>query len=441
MREAARQGSAHVEEEEEVVVVDDGDDDPDPDALPSMPSLPPPPSMMPPFAPATALHPPRFYYQAFASLAAEMHEKDRSFQAHQHQLAVRTADEGAPKSGSGGSGSGSSGPADPLAPTRVQFAAQRSLSMLRTSAAPSIKLEYICAAVSALASAGEGRWGADDVLSMLVLAMLRSDVRAPHAEAAFITHFAHEGVDLGGASGYCLACFEAAAEAAATLALDELLLGRGDDIEVATTVVTPPAENIAASDSAALADAAADAAVDSAADSAAATTAAAPPAAPLPPLPVRPSRPSRRVANIPPVAAQGAPSLSASGALRTPLTLEAAVDLLEGAVDPRRLEATPVAFAPAEGLVPPAPVRGLSGAAALNDLCGMDDSIRTDESSESEAAANTRLGRQIIRRGSAAGSEPVAWRFLEWMLVSAESDGVEQRPRQPAKKVKPLRCA
>jgi hypothetical protein len=58
---------------------------------------------------------------------------------------------------------------------------------------------------------------------MLVRATLRSDVRAPHAEVSFITAFVHEGSDLQGAAGYCLACFQAAAEAAATLSLDELL--------------------------------------------------------------------------------------------------------------------------------------------------------------------------------------------------------------------------
>ena len=103
----------------------------------------------------------------------------------------------------------------------AELEARAALSALRGASAPSGKLDCICRAVSVLASCG--RRGADDVLHMLVQAMLRSDVRAPHAEARFVAAFVHDGIDLAGSAGYCLACFQAAAEAAATLSLEVLL--------------------------------------------------------------------------------------------------------------------------------------------------------------------------------------------------------------------------
>ena len=185
---------------------------------------------------AAALHPPRFYYHAFAAVAAAVFEKDRAFRLRQHEcgerLSVAAGGVAAGGVAAGGVGVGGVGEVAPpsavsafaLTTSRAQFSAQHALSQARAAAAPCLKLDFLCNAVSILASAGEeGRCGADEVLSMLVHAMLRSELRAPHAEAGFIKAFAHEGVDLSGASGYCLACFESAAEAISKLSLDELL--------------------------------------------------------------------------------------------------------------------------------------------------------------------------------------------------------------------------
>ena len=191
---------------------------------------------------------PHLYYHAFASVAAQMHEKDRSFQLRQLELRA-LGQEGV-----------HTHPEDPddEAPDRAEAAAVEALKLLRRSAPPTLKLECVCAAVCSLASVGEGRWGADEVLSMLTIAMLRSELRAPHAEAAFITVFSHEGIDLAGASGYCLACFEAAAEAASTLTLDGILQPASGtppipDAHVSNDVQLPPTLSVQPMPSASLA--------------------------------------------------------------------------------------------------------------------------------------------------------------------------------------------
>lgn len=84
------------------------------------------------------------------------------------------------------------------------------------------------------------------VLEALVLALVHSGLRAPHAEASFVSAFGIElanthaplgeaggadganaahvrGIDLTGAAGFALASFQAAAEAISTLSLEVLL--------------------------------------------------------------------------------------------------------------------------------------------------------------------------------------------------------------------------
>jgi hypothetical protein len=124
----------------------------------------------------------------------------------------------------------------------VAVTARRALSQLRTALAPTDKLDCISRAVTALAAAGSATAGAtaDDVLSALVVVLLESEVRSPHADAAFIAAFAHEGIDFAGASGFCFSCFEAAAEAAATIALAALL-----DVPADAAAISVPPEAIA----------------------------------------------------------------------------------------------------------------------------------------------------------------------------------------------------
>jgi hypothetical protein len=119
----------------------------------------------------------------------------------------------------------------------VAVTARRALSQLRTALTPTDKLDCISRAVTALAAAGSATAGAtaDDVLSALVIVLLESQVRSPHADAAFIAAFAHECIDFAGASGFCFSCFEAAAEATATIPLAALL-----DAPAAAAVSVPP---------------------------------------------------------------------------------------------------------------------------------------------------------------------------------------------------------
>jgi len=118
----------------------------------------------------------------------------------------------------------------------------KELSSMRMHHTPSGKLECICRAVSSLGATGStssGGASADDVLAALVITILVTDLRSPHAEAAFIASFTHiDAVDFSGARGFCFACFEAAAEASITLPLTDLLQGPRGRLE---TTRPPPA--------------------------------------------------------------------------------------------------------------------------------------------------------------------------------------------------------
>lgn len=211
---------------------------------------------------------PRFYHHAFAAVSVENVDKDSVFRRRQHEMSTL------PREGSDGldgrrmgdvatppvriavarpappplppwlrcfetwrgcvglsaesiadAGEGSSVAAGAPDPATARALARRDLDSLRTRFTPTEKLECISNAVTGLAAAGKagGGMNADDVLSALVVTLLESKVRSPHAEAAFITAFAHDEVDFGGASGFCFSCFEAAAEATTSIALSDLL--------------------------------------------------------------------------------------------------------------------------------------------------------------------------------------------------------------------------
>ena len=169
---------------------------------------------------------PRLFYYAFAAVAADTHEQDRAFRMRQHEMSETDAAQATtPETASEAEGDSAQWR---IVLDERQEDAIASLSQLRTSGAPSVKLNCICRAVSSIASDDAQRACADDLLSSLVQCLLHSDVRAPHAEAAFITAFVHDGVDLSGAFGYCLACFQAASEAASTLTLQQLVGGSAD---------------------------------------------------------------------------------------------------------------------------------------------------------------------------------------------------------------------
>jgi len=147
------------------------------------------------------------FFHAFAGIASAVLEKDQAFRQRQHEWATL-----GPRSRRRFDRSAAS--------SRESLAsARQSLAAVRAAATPSEKLRHMGAAVNAISNS---RASTDDLLQLLICALLTSEIRSPNAEVGFVVEYAHQETDGVGSAGYSLATFQAAVEAISSLEIDVL---------------------------------------------------------------------------------------------------------------------------------------------------------------------------------------------------------------------------